>query len=108
DGERAAGPDHPILATFLNNLALAHADRGEQGEARVLLERALAIDTAAYGVLHTSVGRDHHRLAETLIALGDGDGARTHLARAVEAFTGSVGADHAFTVRVRDQLAALP
>ena len=42
--EAAYGPDHPDVATDLNNLALILQDLGQPEEARPLQERALAID----------------------------------------------------------------
>ena len=47
--EAALGPDHPDVATRLNNLALILRDLGLAGEARPLAERALAITEAAPG-----------------------------------------------------------
>ena len=42
--EAVHGPDHPTVATRLNNLALVLQDLGQPGGAQPLLERALAID----------------------------------------------------------------
>ena len=42
--ETAYGPDHPAVATALNNLALILRELGQPDVARPLLERALAID----------------------------------------------------------------
>jgi tetratricopeptide (TPR) repeat protein len=41
--EAAYGPDHPHVATNLNNLALTLQDLGQPEQSRPLLERALAI-----------------------------------------------------------------
>jgi Tfp pilus assembly protein PilF len=44
--EAAYGPDHPQVATNLNNLAGVLKELGDPAAARPLLERALAIDEA--------------------------------------------------------------
>ena len=53
--EAAYGPDHPDVATTLNNLAGILHDLGHPDQARPLPERALAIDEAAYGPDHPTV-----------------------------------------------------
>jgi tetratricopeptide (TPR) repeat protein len=45
--EKALGPDHPLTATSLNNLASMLRDLGDLAAARPLYERALAIDEKA-------------------------------------------------------------
>src|SRR5664280_2702448 len=49
--EAANGPEHPAVATRLNNLALVLGDLGEPAAARPL-DRALATTEAAYGPQH--------------------------------------------------------
>src|ERR1022692_4402208 len=61
--EAAYGPDHPDVATGLNNLALILQDLGQPEAARPLQERALAIDEAAYSPDHPNVARDLNNLA---------------------------------------------
>ncbi|MDQ3274477.1 MAG: FxSxx-COOH system tetratricopeptide repeat protein, partial [Actinomycetota bacterium] len=61
--ETAHGPDHPHVATTLNNLARVLRDLGEPATARTLLERALRIDETAYGPDHPEVATDLHNLA---------------------------------------------
>jgi hypothetical protein len=50
--EAAYGPDHPCVATSLNNFAEAVRDLGELGTARPLCERALRIRETTYGPDH--------------------------------------------------------
>ena len=57
--EKALGPDHPITATSLNNLALLYDDQGRRGEAEPLYQRALAI-------FEKAPGSDHPHTATTL------------------------------------------
>jgi tetratricopeptide (TPR) repeat protein len=41
--ERALGPDHPDIATSLNNLAAMYGAQGREADAEPLYKRALAI-----------------------------------------------------------------
>ncbi len=61
-GERALGPNHPIVATSLNLLALVHWHQSRYDEARTLNERALVIRENA-------LGSDHPEVASILNAL---------------------------------------
>jgi hypothetical protein len=64
--EAAYGPDHPDVATRLNNLALILQDLGQLAEAWPLAERALAITEAAYGPDHPAVATLRTDLAAIL------------------------------------------
>jgi hypothetical protein len=68
--EAAYGPDHPDVATNLNNLATILQDLWQPAAARPLQERALAISEAAYGSDHPDVARDLNNLATILRDLG--------------------------------------
>lgn len=61
--ERTLGPEHPDVATSLNNLANIHYDRGRYGEAQNLHERALAIRKQAHGPDHPHVAMSLNNLA---------------------------------------------
>ena len=50
--EKALGPEHPLTATTLNNLAVLLQDQGDLAGARSLNERALAIREKALGPEH--------------------------------------------------------
>jgi hypothetical protein len=50
--EASYGPDHPVVAIRLSNLATILQDMGDAAVARPLLERALRIDEASYGLDH--------------------------------------------------------
>jgi Tetratricopeptide repeat len=67
--EAAYGPDHPTVATRLNNLALILLDLGQPVEARPLAERALTITEAAYGPDHPTVATRRTNLAVILADL---------------------------------------
>ena len=55
--ERALGPDHPDVATFLNNLAGLYQAQGRYADAEPLYKRALAMREAALGPDHPDVAR---------------------------------------------------
>ena len=63
-------------------------------DAKALLERALAIDEAAYGPDHPDVGRDLNNLAAILRGLGDLAGARALQERALGIAEAVYGPDH--------------
>ena len=66
--EASYGPDHPDVATCLNNLAQLLSDTNRLAEAEPLYRRALAIDEASYGPDHPIVARDLNNLASLLYA----------------------------------------
>ena len=41
--EKTLGPEHPEVATALNNLAMAYGSHGRHAEAELMYKRALAI-----------------------------------------------------------------
>lgn len=50
--EKALGPEHPLVATSLNNLAAPYDDQGQYAQAEPLYQRALAILEKALGPEH--------------------------------------------------------
>ena len=80
--ERVHGPDHPEVATSLNNLALVLQELGDPAGARPLAERALAIDEQAYGSDHPYVAILLNNVAAVLQELGERDTAAAYRARA--------------------------
>ena len=92
--EASFGPDHPRVATDVNNLALALMNLGDLAQARKLFERALAIDEASFGPDHPDVVRDVNNLALTLQRLGDLAQARKLHERALAIDEASFGPDH--------------
>ena len=61
--EKALGPDHPDVATALNNLASIYRSTGQYALAESLYRRALLIDERALGPGHAQVARDLNNLA---------------------------------------------
>jgi tetratricopeptide (TPR) repeat protein len=92
--EAAYGPDHPTVATRLNNLALILRDLGQPGEARPLQERALAITETAYGPIHPAVATALNNLAQILQDLGQPGEARPLQERALATTETAYGPDH--------------
>ena len=66
--EASYGPDHPSVATALNNLAELLYATNRLVEAEPLFRRALAIDEASYGPDHPDVATDLNNLASLLQA----------------------------------------
>ena len=53
--EKAQGPDHPAVATSLNNLAVLYREAGQYAKAEPLYQRSLAIREKALGPTHPDV-----------------------------------------------------
>jgi tetratricopeptide (TPR) repeat protein len=64
--EASYGPDHPDVATDLNNLAGLLLATNRLSEAEPLMRRALSIDEASNGPEHPNVARDLNNLAQLL------------------------------------------
>ncbi|MGC2220875.1 MAG: tetratricopeptide repeat protein [Methylocella sp.] len=64
--EASYGPDHPDVATALNNLAQLLSDTNRLAEAEPLMRRALAITEASYGPDHPDVAIRLNNLAQLL------------------------------------------
>ena len=62
--EKALGPEHPDVATVLNNLAELYRAQGKYAEAEPLYKRALAIREIALGPEHPDVAQSLTSLAE--------------------------------------------
>ena len=92
--EAAYGPDHPAVATDLNNLALILRDLGQPETAQPLQERALAITEAAYGPDHPAVATHLNNLATIQHDLGQPKAARPLLERALAIDVAAYGPDH--------------
>jgi tetratricopeptide (TPR) repeat protein len=92
--EEVLGPDHPVTATGLNNLALLLKTRGDLAAARPLFERALAIRHKVLGPEHPDLSNSLHNLANLLQEEGDLAGARVLLERALANLEQKLGSDH--------------
>ncbi|MEX5708856.1 tetratricopeptide repeat protein, partial [Parafrankia sp. FMc6] len=92
--EATYGSDHPVVATRLNNLALALQDLDRFGEALPMLQRALAIDEATYGPDHSEVALRLNNLAVALQDLDRSGEALPMLQRALAIDEATYGPDH--------------
>jgi Tfp pilus assembly protein PilF len=81
--ERALGPDHPDVATGLNNLAALYRDQGDYARALPLFERSLA-------VFERTLGPDHPQVAATLNNLAGLHRAQGDYARALPLYERSL------------------
>ncbi len=61
--EKAVGPDHPSVATSLNNLALLYDTQGQYAPAEPLYKRSLAIREKALGPDHPDVATSLENMA---------------------------------------------
>jgi tetratricopeptide (TPR) repeat protein len=61
--EKALGPDHPDVATSLNNLAALYNSQGRYADAEPLLKRSLAIREKVLGPAHPDVATSLNNLA---------------------------------------------
>jgi tetratricopeptide (TPR) repeat protein len=105
--EAAYGPEHPNVATDVNNLGSVLQDQGDLTAARACFERALKIDEAAYGPEHPDVATAVNNLGAVLLAQGELAGARACFERALGILRKSLGEDHPNTVLVRKNLESL-
>jgi tetratricopeptide (TPR) repeat protein len=64
--EKALGPDHPHVATSLNNLAGLYYAQGQYAQAELLYQRALAILEKALGAEHPHIAIALENYAELL------------------------------------------
>ena len=69
--EKALGPEHPDVATSLNNLAGLYQAQGNYAEAAPLFQRSLAIWEKALGPEHPDVALSLNNLAELYRAQGN-------------------------------------
>jgi len=92
--EAAHGPDHPTVATCVNNLGLVLHELGDLKGARAHFERALKIAEAAYGPNHPNVAACVNNLGGVLRSMGDLAGARAHFERALKISEAAYGPDH--------------
>jgi Tfp pilus assembly protein PilF len=88
------GPDHPNVATDLNNLAGLLRATNRPSEAEPMYRRALAIDEASYGPNHPNVARVLSNLAVLLQNTNRLSEAEPLCRRALTIYEASYGPDH--------------
>ena len=92
--EASCGPDHPIVATYLSNLALLLHDTNRLQEAEPLMRRALSIAEALYGPNHPTVAIRLNNLASLLQATNRLQEAEPLMRRALSIDEASYGPNH--------------
>lgn len=88
------GAPNEILARSLRSLALVLEDFGDNGAARTLLERSVAMVEEVLGPEHRELGRTLNSLGWLLYVMGEYDEARLRYDRALEVYRRSGVADH--------------
>ncbi len=105
--ERVWGPDHPEVATPLNDLGLVLREMGELPGARAVYERALAIREKALGPDHPQVAASLNNLAMVLKGMGEWAPARAGYGRALAIWEQALGPDHPYVGQVLNNLGGL-
>ncbi len=105
--EKALGPDHPDVATSLNNLAGSYRAKGDFTRADPLFERALRIREKALGPDHLDVATSLNNLAGSYRAKGDFARAEALYEGALRIREKALGPDHPAVATVLANLASL-
>src|SRR6266542_201961 len=92
--EWTLGPDHPDVATVLNNLALLYSCQGKYAEAELLHRRAIEIRGKVLGAEHPEVANSLENLAGVYFNQGKYAEAEPLLKRALTMVEKGLGADH--------------
>ena len=105
--EQALGPDHPDVATTLNNLAELYRAQGQSAEALLLSRRALKIREQALGPDHPDVAQSMNNLAELYRAQGQYEQALPLFQRALAILEQARGPNHSDLATILNNLAEL-
>ena len=106
-GEKLLGPDHPDVATSLNNMGLLYQEQGRYGEAEPLYKRSLAIREAALGPDHLSLSTSLSNLGMLYQAVGRYAEAEPLYRRSIAICEMGLGPDHPRTAYPINNLAQL-
>ena len=89
-----SGPEHPNVATGLNDLAALLLATNRLAEAEPLMRRALAIDENSYGSEHPTIATDLNNLAALLLATNRFSEAEPLMRRSLAIDENSYGPEH--------------
>ena len=92
--ESTFGPDHPNVASSLNDLALMYTEQGQYAEAEPLYKRALAMREKALGPEHTDVAKSLSGLGVLYLMQGRTADAEPLIKRALSILEKALGPDH--------------
>lgn len=101
------GPDHPMVAIDLNNLATFLIDTGRPLEAEPLMLRALMADEVSYGPMHPKIALRLSNIAALLQATNRLVQAEPLMQRALFIDEACFGADHPNVARSLNNLGGL-
>jgi len=107
DDEERLGPNHPTIATDLNNLAVFYWQHGAHAKAEPLYLRALAIREKALGPNHPDVAVSLNNLAMLYQARGSLTEAEALYARALGIYEKALGPNHRSVAENLNNLALL-
>ncbi|MDI1478932.1 CHAT domain-containing tetratricopeptide repeat protein [Polyangium sp. y55x31] len=93
-GENAFGPNHPIVATGLNNLAAMYDAVGDYAKAEPLFQRAVGIYERLQGPEHPNVATALNNLATLYNSKGDRSKSESLHQRALSIREKALGPDH--------------
>ena len=105
--EKNLGPEHPAVASSLNNLAAMYYSLSDYASARPLYKRALAIRMKVLGLEHPSVASTLNNLAELYRSSGDYSKARPLYERALAIKEKAFGPEHPSVALSLNNLAEL-
>ena len=101
------GPEHPSVATTLNNLAALYESMGEYEKALPLYKRALEISEKVLGPEHPSVATTLNNLAVLYKSMGEYEKALPLYKRALETREKVLGPEHPSVATTLNNLAGL-
>ena len=93
-GEQTLGPEHPDLATYLNNLANLYWYQGKYEEAGPLYQRVIAIGEKALGPEHPTLAIYLNNLASLYLDQGKYEEAESLFQRAIAIDEQALGPKH--------------
>lgn len=105
--EKTLGPNHPEVASSLNDLGTLRRVMGDLIGARSYLERALAIRERILGPNHPHTASSLNKLGGLLNSVGDLVGAQSYFKRALAIWEKNLGTDHPDTARSLNNLGML-
>ena len=105
--EKMVGPDSPVVAAALSNLAVLYFSMGDYSKAEPLFQRALKIDEKALGPDHADTATALNNLALLYYTTGDYAKAEPLFQGALKIKEKALGPDHADTATALNNLAGL-
>ena len=93
-GEKTLGPEHPNLATYMNNLALLYKTQGKYVEAEPLYQRAIVIGEKTLGPEHPNLASGLNNLATVYDGQGKYAEAEPLYKRAIAIGEKTLGPEH--------------